>query len=104
MVSSYRAIKKPKELNMVCDQKRLGYFKPLNAAISLVVAKKYWLGVGDLNKFQVREWCTVRCTSKVELIAIAKFPDLATAKAELRHNQTKNCKNVLAFPKLYVRS
>ncbi|MGB1153653.1 MAG: hypothetical protein ACPG4F_05730 [Paracoccaceae bacterium] len=90
------------------DHGKLAYFNPHTDAISLAAAKKHQLGVGDLIKFHVREWCTVRRASKVELIAAAKFPDLAgglaVAKAEMKNSQTNTCGNVVAFRKTSERS
>ena len=90
------------------DHGKLAYFNPQTDAIAPVTAKKQPLEVGDLIKFNVRDWCSVRRASKVELIAAARFPDLAGglagANAELNSDQPEDFGKEIAFRKTSERS
>ena len=85
------------------DHGKLAYFNPHTDAVASVADENPPLGVGDLIKFHVRDWGTVRWASKVELVSAARFPDLAgglaIAGAEVKQSQTMDLGNVIAFRK-----
>jgi len=85
------------------DHGNLAYFNPHIDTVASAKTENRNLEVGDLIKFQVRDWCSVRRASKVELVAAARFPDLAgglaVAKAGLKQSETVEFGNVVTFRK-----
>lgn len=86
------------------DHGKLAYFNPAVDENDSTQGGESMFGVGDLIKFQVSDWCTVRRASKVQLIAAAQFPGLAggltVARSELnKKEQMAGLGNVISFRK-----
>ena len=85
------------------DHGNLAYFNPQTDTVASNKSENSNLEVGDLIKFHVRNWRSVRRASKVELVDAARFTDLAgglaVAEAELKQNETVDFGNVVTFRK-----
>lgn len=86
------------------DHGKLAYFNPAVDEDSSKLSHEPMFEVGDLIKFQVRDWNTVRRASQVELVAAAQFPELAGGLSIARNalseeKQSVELGNVIAFRK-----